>query len=97
MSKSSYHITNDGVFMAENENEVSNAFQENNKVQKMSWTEKRCLKYAKKYDSLAEWKKGHQSSYKAATSHNWIDVCSEHMSDKSVPLTKREKKLESAS
>ena len=77
--------------------EISQAFVENNTVQKMAWTEKRCLKYAKKYDSLTEWKKGHQSSYKAAESHNWIKACSSHMSDTSAPLTKKQRKMQSAS
>ena len=68
-----------------------------NKVKKLAWSESRCLKYAKKFDSLSEWKKGHQSSYKAAESHNWIKSCSEHMSDTSLPLTKKQKKLKSVS
>ena len=77
--------------------EISSAFVENNTVKKMAWSEKRCLKYAKKYDSLTEWKEGHQSSYKAAENHNWISACSTHMSDKSAPLTKKQRKLQSAS
>ena len=82
----------------ENKNsEISAAFVENNTVKKMAWSEKRCLKYAKKYDSLTEWKNGHQSSYKAAESHNWISACSAHMSDTSIPLTKKQRKLQSAS
>ena len=81
----------------ENNNEISNAYVENNKVQKIGWSEKRCLKYAKKYDSLSEWKKGHQSSYKAAESHGWIKACSDHMSDTSTPLTKKQRKHQSAS
>ena len=32
-------------------------FPGNEKVTKLAWTEARCLKHAKKYDSLTEWKK----------------------------------------
>ena len=72
-------------------------FPGNEKVTKLAWTEARCLKHAKRYDSLTEWKKGHQSSYKAAESHGWINSCSSHMSDTSQPLTKKQRKIKDAS
>ena len=64
-----------------------------NKVKNSHGVKAAAKSMQKKFDSLSEWKKGHQSSYKAAESHNWIKSCSEHMSDTSLPLTKKQKSL----
>ena len=54
------------------------------KVVKIGWVESRAHKYAKRFDTLEQWAIGHQSSYKAAVAHGWIESCTEHMTDKSL-------------
>lgn len=55
------------------------------KVVKMGWNEKRCKKFAGRFDTLEEWAKGHQSSFKAAVAHGWVESCSSHMEDTNLP------------
>lgn len=44
-----------------------------------TWTLEVCKKEASKYQTKAEWEKGHRNTYQAARSRGWLDICGEHM------------------
>lgn len=70
----------------QNENtQESQTPMQQNKVVKLAWDEKRCKKFASRFDTLEDWATGHQSSYKAAVAHGWVESCSKHMTDTSLP------------
>ncbi|MBQ46637.1 MAG: hypothetical protein CMP10_03975 [Zetaproteobacteria bacterium] len=69
----------------------------NNQKQKVPWSEKRCLKAARRFSTQAEWERGAPASYKAAHSHNWVEVCSKHMSEGTVtPMPKKSRPKKAA-
>jgi len=47
------------------------------------WTKKRVLESAKKYESLAEWRKNEPSAVTIATKNNWLDEAKNHLVNKS--------------
>lgn len=49
------------------------------KSKKQPWTLDRCLRAARRFDSVSAWQKGAPSSYKAASARNWLDKCVAYM------------------
>ncbi len=45
------------------------------KRKKQAWSLERCLKFARRFSTDAEWQAGAPSSYKAAVAHNWHKQC----------------------
>lgn len=45
---------------------------------KHPWTLDRCLKVAKRYESVEAWREGAPACYKAAEAHGWSEVCAKH-------------------
>ena len=62
------------------------------------WTKERCIKEAKKYKSVNEWRKKSSGSADAAQAKGWMLECKEHMvyADKPDGYWTKEKCLESA-
>jgi hypothetical protein len=42
---------------------------------KSHWTLERCQKFARRFNSEAEWALGSPSSYKSAQAHGWVTLC----------------------
>ncbi|MBF0442738.1 MAG: hypothetical protein HQK54_12605 [Oligoflexales bacterium] len=65
------------------DNKKKKVVAEHKQEKKTPWTEKRCLKAAHRFSSVEEWEKGFPSSYKAACSHGWLEICTAHMKKES--------------
>ena len=48
-------------------------------MKRNKWTLEKCLKIAKKYKTIKEWRQGHFNSYCAAQYHKWHSKCTAHM------------------
>jgi hypothetical protein len=74
--------------MAESTDKSVGSPQEEAKKEKKSkkvWTLEKCLKAAKRFSSRDDWSKNAPSSYKSASSHQWIEKCCAHMKDVATP------------
>lgn len=46
------------------------------------WTKAQCIKEAKKYSNMSEWKENSKSSYSVASKHKWLKKCTKHVTNK---------------
>ena len=45
----------------------------------IKWSVELCKSYAKKFNTITEWNKGHKNTYRAALKYKWLEDCCEHM------------------
>ncbi len=62
-----------------------------NRKEKRAWTIERCMTFARRFSSEAEWKNGAPSSYKSAGAHGWIAECVKVMNKDNVTKLKAPK------
>lgn len=62
-----------------------------NRKEKRKWTIERCMTFARRFTSEAEWQAGAPSSYKSAGAHGWLAECLTHLNKDNVTKLKARK------
>jgi len=60
----------------------------NREKRESKWSLERCMKFAKRFDTVEQWAKGTPSCYKAAVAHGWDIQCIAAIKSKGKSQTK---------